>query len=107
MIILADCVFLVFLDQKVSLLPEISTEESHEERERSPSPAKNNPSQILSIFNLVRPFTLRQLRELLSKTGSVVEEGFWINKIKSHCYVTVGYHDKMLCLISPLSLKPP
>lgn len=37
----------------------------------------------------VRPFTLGQLKELLNRTGSVVEEGFWIDKIKSHCYVTV------------------
>lgn len=39
----------------------------------------------------VRPFTLGQLKELLSRTGSLVEEGFWIDKIKSHCYVTVSY----------------
>lgn len=24
--------------------------------------------------------------------GSVVEEGFWIDKIKSHCFVTVSIH---------------
>lgn len=28
--------------------------------------------------------------ELLKRTGSVLEEGFWIDKIKSHCYVTVS-----------------
>lgn len=38
----------------------------------------------------VRPFTLGQLKELLNRTGTVVEEGFWIDKIKSHCYVTVS-----------------
>lgn len=38
----------------------------------------------------VRPFTLGQLKELLSRTGSLVEEGFWIDKIKSHCFVTVS-----------------
>ena len=38
----------------------------------------------------VRPFTLGQLKELLKRTGSVLEEGFWIDKIKSHCFVTVG-----------------
>lgn len=31
-----------------------------------------------------------QLKELLNRTGTLVEEGFWIDKIKSHCYVTVG-----------------
>ncbi len=78
------------LEEKVSLLPEIITEEPAKVVEKSPSPARNSPAQILSIFNLVRPFTLRQLRELLSKTGTLVEDGFWINKIKSHCYVTVS-----------------
>ncbi len=38
----------------------------------------------------VRPFTLGQLKELLNRTGTVVEESFWIDKIKSHCYVTVS-----------------
>lgn len=38
----------------------------------------------------VRPFTLGQLKELLNRTGAVVEDGFWIDKIKSHCYVTVS-----------------
>lgn len=38
----------------------------------------------------VRPFTLGQLKELLSRTGTLVEEGFWIDRIKSHCYVTVS-----------------
>lgn len=37
----------------------------------------------------VRPFTLGQLKELLGRTGTVLEEGFWIDKIKSHCYITV------------------
>lgn len=54
---------------------------------RPPSPAKNEPSPILYIKNLVRPFTLNQLKELLSRTGTIKENGFWINKIKSECYV--------------------
>lgn len=37
--------------------------------------------------NLVRPFTLNQLKELLGKHGTLAEDGFWIDKIKSHCYV--------------------
>lgn len=54
---------------------------------RPPSPAKNEISPVLYIRNLVRPFTLNQLRELLSRTGTITENGFWINKIKSECYV--------------------
>ncbi|XP_068593922.1 uncharacterized protein acin1a [Cebidichthys violaceus] len=55
---------------------------------RQPSPPRGKVSSIVHISNLVRPFTLGQLKELLSRTGTLVEEGFWIDKIKSHCYVT-------------------
>ncbi|XP_075948743.1 apoptotic chromatin condensation inducer 1b isoform X4 [Anarhichas minor] len=55
---------------------------------RQPSPPHGEVSNIIHVTNLVRPFTLGQLKELLNRTGSVVEEGFWIDKIKSHCYVT-------------------
>lgn len=57
--------------------------------ERSPSPAKNPQSEALHVKNLVRPFTLNQLKDLLGKHGTLVEDGFWIDKIKSHCYVVV------------------
>uniref|UniRef100_A0A8C6UDX1 Apoptotic chromatin condensation inducer 1b n=1 Tax=Neogobius melanostomus TaxID=47308 RepID=A0A8C6UDX1_9GOBI len=55
---------------------------------RQPSPPRGKVSNIIHVTNLVRPFTLGQLKELLNQTGSVVEDGFWIDKIKSHCYVT-------------------
>uniref|UniRef100_H3CR72 Apoptotic chromatin condensation inducer 1a n=1 Tax=Tetraodon nigroviridis TaxID=99883 RepID=H3CR72_TETNG len=55
---------------------------------RQPSPPRGKVSCIVHISNLVRPFTLGQLKELLSRTGTLVEDGFWIDKIKSHCYVT-------------------
>jgi len=57
--------------------------------ERSPSPSRNPESEVLHVKNLVRPFTLNQLKELLSKHGALAEDGFWIDKIKSHCYVVV------------------
>ncbi|XP_045068152.1 apoptotic chromatin condensation inducer in the nucleus-like isoform X4 [Coregonus clupeaformis] len=56
--------------------------------DKQPSPPRGKVSNIVHVCNLVRPFTLGQLKELLNRTGSVVEEGFWIDKIKSHCYVT-------------------
>ena len=58
--------------------------------QRLPSPARNPPSNIVHIRNLVRPFTLNQLKELLGRSGPLVAEGFWIDKIKSHCIVTVS-----------------
>lgn len=52
-----------------------------------PSPAKNPISDILYITNLVRPFTLKQLKELLERTGNIKDDGFWTDRIKSKCYV--------------------
>lgn len=57
---------------------------------KQPSPPRGKVSNIVHLSNLVRPFTLGQLKELLSRTGTVLEDGFWIDKIKSHCYVTVS-----------------
>ena len=57
--------------------------------DRSPSPARNPESKALHVKNLVRPFTLNQLKELLGKYGLLTNNGFWIDKIKSHCYVVV------------------
>ncbi|CAH1965384.1 unnamed protein product [Acanthoscelides obtectus] len=54
---------------------------------RAPSPAKNPVSPVLLITNLVRPFTIKQLKELLQRTGKIVEDGFWTDRIKSKCYV--------------------
>ncbi|KAM6949556.1 apoptotic chromatin condensation inducer 1b [Aplochiton taeniatus] len=55
---------------------------------KQPSPPRGKTSCIVHVTNLVRPFTLGQLKELLNRTGNMVEEGFWIDKIKSHCFVT-------------------
>lgn len=54
---------------------------------RPPSPPRHKQSCILFITNLVRPFTLPQLKNLLQRTGRIVEDGFWIDRIKSKCYV--------------------
>ena len=59
-------------------------------RKRSPSPARNAVSCIVHVVGLVRPYTLGQLKELLNRTGTLTEEGFWIDKIKSHCYAVVS-----------------
>lgn len=66
--------------RKVSIVPDANLG-------RPPSPAKYNPSCILYITNLVRPFTALQLRGLLARTGKIVDNGFWMDKIKSKCYV--------------------
>lgn len=66
--------------RKVSIVPEMNDT-------RPPSPPKHNPSNILYITNLVRPFTVLQLKGLLVRTGKIVENGFWMDKIKSKCFV--------------------
>lgn len=67
-------------DRKVSIIVDDPTA-------AAPSPPKNESSNILYITNLVRPFTVLQLKGLLARTGKIVENGFWIDKIKSKCYV--------------------
>lgn len=59
----------------------------NESEEQPLSPAKHNPCNILYITNLVRPFTVLQLKSLLQRTGKIVENGFWMDKIKSKCFV--------------------
>ncbi|XP_076629986.1 apoptotic chromatin condensation inducer acinus isoform X1 [Colletes latitarsis] len=61
---------------------------------KSPSPPATKPTNILLIKNLVRPFTLNQIKELLSRTGSIVENGFWMDRIKSKCFVEYANEDQ-------------
>ena len=64
--------------------------------QNSPSPPRHKISDVLFISNLVRPFTVNQLKELLARTGTIVEGGFWIDKIKSKCYVQVCFNNNLL-----------
>ncbi|KAH3776667.1 hypothetical protein DPMN_178098 [Dreissena polymorpha] len=64
------------------------TADEPERPARSPSPARNPVTKIVHIRNLVRPFTLHQLKELLGRYGTLIEEDFWIDKIKSHCFAS-------------------
>lgn len=45
-----------------------------------PSPPRGKISNIVHISNLVRPFTLGQLKELLGRTGTLVEEAFGLTR---------------------------
>ncbi len=51
-------------------------------------PAKSEPTTTLLVRNFVRPFTLKAVKEYLAEHGTV--KAFWINDIKTHCYVTVS-----------------
>ncbi|XP_028391657.1 apoptotic chromatin condensation inducer in the nucleus-like [Dendronephthya gigantea] len=61
---------------------------------REVSPPRNPPSCAIHVSNLVRPFTQKQIMLYLSTFGAVTEEGFWMNKIKSHCYIIYGSVDE-------------
>lgn len=64
----------------------ISVNENVPEK-KSRQPVAHKPSEILYITNLVRPFTVLQLKGLLARTGKLIENGFWIDNIKSRCFV--------------------
>ncbi|OQS01481.1 hypothetical protein ACHHYP_00691 [Achlya hypogyna] len=52
-------------------------------------PAKNPATCTLRIDNFVRPFTLPAVKEWVQQVGNFVDDtGFWIDSIKTHCYVT-------------------
>ncbi|XP_014118144.1 PREDICTED: apoptotic chromatin condensation inducer in the nucleus-like [Pseudopodoces humilis] len=57
-----------------------------------PEPEVGEPGGVASSSTSpsgpVRPFTLGQLKELLGRTGRLKDDGFWIDRIKSHCFVT-------------------
>nr|AZA15227.1 apoptotic chromatin condensation inducer in the nucleus [Anisakis pegreffii] len=56
-------------------------------RQRSVSPARYPVNQVLMIRQLTRPFTSKQLQQMLATYGTIVENGFWIDNIKSTCIV--------------------
>uniref|UniRef100_A0A8D8SB80 Apoptotic chromatin condensation inducer in the nucleus n=1 Tax=Cacopsylla melanoneura TaxID=428564 RepID=A0A8D8SB80_9HEMI len=63
-------------------------------RSHRPPTVPLTPTNVLYIYNLTRPFTLGQLRELLSRTGKIATDGFWIDNIKSKCYVEYETEDQ-------------
>lgn len=73
---------IIAMNRKISIV-----EDTASKLRPPPSPAKNPVSAVLYITNLVRPFTLKQLKEMLERTGKIREDGFWTDKIKSKCYV--------------------
>jgi hypothetical protein len=60
----------------------------------------NEPSsQILYIRGLTRPFSLMQLKGLLCRYGTLIDGEFWLDKIKSQCFVRVKILYKKIFLI--------
>lgn len=55
-------------------------------KERVVPPSPKSPTTSLKIDHFLRPFTLKAVQELLTKTGTIC--GFWMDHIKTHCFVT-------------------
>ncbi|KAG5892973.1 hypothetical protein JTB14_015018 [Gonioctena quinquepunctata] len=72
---------IIAINRKISIVDDTASK-----LKPPPSPARNPRSEILYITNLVRPFTVKQLKELLERTGKIREDGFWTDRIKSKCY---------------------
>ena len=73
--------------------------------QRPPSPARRPASNVVHVTGLVRPFTVGQLKELLGRTGTLADDGFWIDSIKSHCYAVVRTRCACVQLISRFILS--
>lgn len=63
-----------------------STNNADGQKERVVPPSPRPPTTSLRIDRFLRPFTLKAVQELLAKTGVVTN--FWMDHIKTHCYVT-------------------
>ena len=59
------------------------------EPEQEVPPARNPVSTIVHVMRLTRPFTEVTLKAMLANFGEMVQEEFWIDDIKSQCYVKV------------------
>lgn len=67
--------------------PAVSAEEAAKE---SAPPAQNPVSCTVRVDGFVRPFMQPKARALVMEKGGgpLVEDGFWMDSIKTHCYAT-------------------
>ncbi|KAG5675592.1 hypothetical protein PVAND_005485 [Polypedilum vanderplanki] len=77
-------------DRKVSL---VSNEEAIAKTSSSPI-SKNQCSKVICITNLVRPLTFLAVKSLVSRTGEL--DDFWIDSIKSKCFVKYKTEDEAI-----------
>ncbi|KAJ4880121.1 SAP domain-containing protein [Raphanus sativus] len=61
-------------------------------------PSSKEPTDSLRIDRFLRPFTLKAVQELLGKTGNVTS--FWMDSIKTHCYVSKRQQQEKQCITS-------
>lgn len=88
---------ILFQPSNISRTVHLFPQESIEEQVKKPaSPAKNTESNMIFITNLVRPFTLIQLHDILSKSGTLVKDRFWIDKVKKNCIATYSSKEEAI-----------
>ncbi|KAL9271421.1 Apoptotic chromatin condensation inducer in the nucleus-like protein [Drosera capensis] len=61
-------------------------------KEQIVPPPTRSPTNSLRIDRFLRPFTLKAVQELLGRTGTVTS--FWMDHIKTHCYVTYSSEEE-------------
>jgi len=66
--------------------PSEVTKSQEEPEERVVPAPKREPTRTLLVKNFVRPFTVTAAEKFLTQTGKITR--FWMNDIKTHCYVT-------------------
>ncbi|POM73493.1 Hypothetical protein PHPALM_9657 [Phytophthora palmivora] len=76
--------------------------EDEDDKPTSTAEANNEKAQgktemdhrtTLRIDNFVRPFTLNAVKALVQELGNFVDDGFWMDAIKTHCFVTYSSDD--------------
>jgi len=86
-----------FIDNDDNKSDKSLAEEINESETKKKSSVKRiTTTSVIRITNLVRPFTVGQLRDLLQRTGKIVPNGFWIDTIKSQCIVEYENEDQAI-----------
>merc|ERR1719317_1731296 len=74
-------------------IPENVKKESEPVKKKKRIPITDvNETAVVLITHLTRPFTVNQLKEMLKRTGTIVD--FWIDRIKSMCCVQFSTVDQ-------------
>jgi len=74
-------------------IPENVKKDSEPVKKRKRIPITDvNETAVVLITHLTRPFTVNQLKEMLKRTGTIVD--FWIDRIKSMCCVQFSTVDQ-------------
>jgi len=85
-----------FIDNDDNKSDRSLAEEINELETKKKSVKRITTTSVIRITNLVRPFTLGQLRDLLQRTGKIVPSGFWMDTIKSQCIVEYENEDQAI-----------